>query len=146
MAHDRLEKLQTRLGDYFVTVRECAIPRSAFEPMLHGVLRLRRPDGLKPNTRESADWEALEQHLHELSGRYADELGENAYGVLNAITDFASRPPANRHVHRDRHSLQRLAGTWLSEFSQTCQRPDFNVARYVDGLAGSSTTEKVARA
>jgi len=40
-------------------------------------------------------------------------LGENAYAVLNVITEFASHPPANRHVHRERNSLQQLAGTWL---------------------------------
>jgi hypothetical protein len=141
VAHDRLEKLQARLGDYLAAVHNCQVPRIAFEPMLRGVLRLRRPEKLKPNTREADDWEALQQHLHELSDRYAHELGETAYGVLNAITDFASHPPENRHVHRDRHSLQRLAGAWLSEFSQTCQQPDFSVAGYLDKVALSTTSK-----
>jgi hypothetical protein len=142
VAHDRLEKLQARLGEYFAAVHTCSVPRVAFEPMLRGVLLLHRPATLKPNTREADDWEALQQHLRELSDRYALELGESAYGVLNAITDFASNPPANRHVHRDRHSLQRLAGTWLSEFSQTCQQPDFSLTRYLDHVAASTTTSK----
>lgn len=56
-----------------------------------------------------------------LSDRYIAEFGENAYAVFNAATDFASHPPANRFVCRERHSLQRLAGRWLSEFSEECQ-------------------------
>lgn len=142
VAHDRLEKLQARLGDYIAAVVKCVVPRVAFEPMLRGVLLLCRPETLKPNTGEADDWETLQRYLHELSDRYAHELGESAYAVLNAITDFASHPPANRHVHRDRHSLQRLAGTWLSEFSQTCQRPDFSVAQYIDEIARSTATSK----
>jgi len=141
VAHDRLEKLQARLGDYFAAVRECPVPRAAFEPMLRGVLLLRLSQTLQPNTREADDWEALQQYLHELSDRYARELGESAYGVLNAITDFASYPPANRHVHRDRHSLQRLAGAWLSEFSQTCQRPDFGIDTYLAEITKTPTPE-----
>jgi hypothetical protein len=50
------------------------------------------------------------------------------------VTDFASHPPANRHVHRDGHSLQRRAGDWLSDFRKKCRKPDFDLAKYFDGL------------
>ena len=75
-----------------------------------------------------------------LCDRYAGELGENAYAVFNAITDFSSHPPGNRFVCRERHSLQRLAGSWLSSFSQECQRPDFKIDEHLARL--SATTSK----
>jgi hypothetical protein len=59
----------------------------------------------------------------------------NAYAVFNAVTEFASHRPANRHVHRDRHSLQRLAGAWLNSFSQECRQPGFVLREYLKKLA-----------
>jgi hypothetical protein len=91
---------------------------------------LRTADPLKPGSREANDWAMLSAHITELCDRYARELGENAYAVFNAVTEFASHPPSNRHVHRERNSLQRLAGTWLSSFSQQCRQPAFNLAAY----------------
>ena len=49
--------------------------------------------------------------------RHATDLGENAYAAFKAVTEFASHPPENRCVHRDRHSLQCLAGSWLTSFT-----------------------------
>ncbi len=70
-------------------------------------------------------------HLAALCERYALELGENAYAVLNVITEFASQPPASRYVQRERHSLQRLAGSWLSTFSHRCRHPSFDLTAYL---------------
>ena len=36
-------------------------------------------------------------------------------------------------------SLQRLASTWRSEFSQTCQQPGFSLVRYINDLDRSTT-------
>jgi hypothetical protein len=130
VAHNRLARLQGQLSAYLTAVKGCSIPRRLCEPILHSVLRLVPPDSMKPGSRVAAEWIALEHHLAELSERYIRELGENAYAVLNAMTDFASRPPANRHVRRDRHSLQRLAGAWLNEFSRECQREGFCIESY----------------
>ncbi len=67
--------------------------------------------------------------------KYSTELGDNAYTVFNAITEFASHPPVNRFVRRERDSLQRLAGGWVSDFSQQCRRSGFNLALYLSNLA-----------
>ena len=99
------------------------------------MLLIRKPAPLVPDTREAEAWAALSAHLRDLSDRYANELGENAYAVLNAVTDFASRPPSNRCVRRDRHSLQQLAGTWLSTFSRLCREPRFSLSGYLKKLA-----------
>ncbi|HOS45520.1 MAG TPA: hypothetical protein PLQ69_03470, partial [Paludibacter sp.] len=56
--------------------------------------------------------------------------------AFNAITDFASHPPENRCVYRDRHSYQQLAGAWLSAFHDECRKPDFSLSDYLVKLAG----------
>lgn len=109
IAHDRLSKFRTAFTDYLGNLRNCAVPRPQFEPLIRGVLLLRPPQPERLDTREAADWQALGSHLTEMSNRYAGELGDNAYATFNAITEFASHPPVNRCVHRDRNSLQRLA-------------------------------------
>ena len=86
-------------------------------------------------TREAADWQALSAHLADMNTRYAGQLGENAYAAFNAITEFASHPPENHCVHRDRHSLQRLAGSWLTSFNDACRKPGFSIASHLEQLA-----------
>ena len=76
--------------------------------------------------------------------RYAQELGENAYAVFNVITEFASQPPRNRCVYRERHSLQRLAGAWLTDFSRESRKPDFDLGTHIENLTknnGSASAE-----
>ena len=67
--------------------------------------------------------------------RYATDLGENAYAAFKAVTEFASHPPENRCVHRDRHSLQCLAGSWLTSFTTESRKPGFRLDDYLIELA-----------
>jgi hypothetical protein len=134
VAHDRLAKLKTSFGEYLAALRTCSVPRHEFGLFLRGVLSIRTPQPIKPNSREANEWAALNSRIAELCERYANELGNTAYAVFNAVTEFASHPPANRYVRRDRNSLQRLAGTWLSSFSQECRQPRFDVSTYLAKL------------
>ena len=73
--------------------------------------------------------------MSELAQKYVSELGATAYALLNTISDFASQPPENSCVRRDRHALQRLAGRWLAEFSTEVQQGGFDVRAYLQGLS-----------
>lgn len=141
--HEKLTKFKASFNEYLGALRGFGVRRADFEPLVRGVLCLRQPEPFKPDSREAEDWQKLTVHLGEMSDRYAGDLGENAYAAFNAITEFASHPPTNRCVHRDRHGLQRLAGVWLSTFSQECRKPDFTVAGHLHELAKlTSETEK----
>ncbi|HAF25394.1 MAG TPA: hypothetical protein DCK93_21220 [Blastocatellia bacterium] len=139
VARDRLGKLRKDFGDYLSALRTCEVPRADFEPFVCNVLFLRQPEPWKPNTREANEWKALMTHLSETSDHYAHDLGQNAYAIFNVITEFASQPPSNRCVHRDRHSLQKLAGAWVSTFSQACRQPGFSLATYLAPKSSSSS-------
>lgn len=135
VAKERLARFRGVFTDSLAGLRKCVVARPQFEPLICGVLQLRRPE---PASRDEADWPAIGTHLSAMSDRYAEELGENAYAVFNAITDFASRPLENRCVHRDRNSLQRLAGTWLTAFNQVSREQTFSLTRYLEELAAAS--------
>ena len=85
--------------------------------------------------READDWKTLSAHVSGLCNRYAAELGDNAYAVFNSVTEFASHPPTNQLVRRERHSLQRSAGEWVGGFSQQCRQPGFDLTAYLATLS-----------
>lgn len=135
IARDRLVKLKASFGGYILALRACIVPHKDIEPFVRGVLGLQPPDRLKRSMREADDWKTLSAHVSGLCNRYAAELGDNAYAVFNSVTEFASHPPANRLVRRERHSLQLLAGEWVSGFSQQCRQPGFNLTAYLATLS-----------
>jgi hypothetical protein len=69
-----------------------------------------------------------------VSARYEQELGANAYAVLNVVTELASRPPDSPLVRRDRHALQRRAGEWASGFALKCVEEKFDLGQYLAWL------------
>jgi hypothetical protein len=135
IAQEKLKSFRTGFTKALEGLRACVLPRQQFDPLICTVLLLRPPQGLNSEIREKDEWQKLGAHLSEMSDRYAGELGENAYAAFNAITEFASHPPENRSVHRDRHSLQRLAGTWLTSFNESCHKPDFSIASHLERFA-----------
>jgi hypothetical protein len=142
----RLSKLKTRFNAYLGVLRETRVPARAFEPLLHAVLQLRPPE-YKDKSRENpmtAHWERLCSDTAARCNRYAKELGETAYAVLNVVTDFASHPPDNPCIRRERHSFQRLAGLWMTEFTKECRQPRFSIARYVQRRAALAKTRHSA--
>jgi Domain of unknown function (DUF932) len=138
VARDRLAKLQARTSEQFATLKECAVPRAAFEPMVRAALMIRPLESTRPGTRDADEWMSLNAHIQKLCDRYAGELGETGYAVLNVITDLASHPPKSRHLHRDRHGFQRLAGTWLTVFARECAQQGFAIDTYIGKMETSS--------
>ena len=134
VARDRLTKFRTAFSLSLSGLRDCAVPLAQFGPLILAALQLSPPQREEPFPSEVADWQHLGSHIDEMSNRYADELGENAYAAFNAITEFASRPPVNRSIHRDRNSFQKLAGSWLTSFNEYCREPSFTISSYIERL------------
>lgn len=141
VSQERLGKIKTSFNEYFKALRDYKISRQKFQPLLCGVLKIRKPKEMKPQSPISNDWEALSQGIAALCCRYAEELGENAYALFNAVTEFASHPPQNRCVYRERHSFQRLVGDWLNKFSQECRKTDFQLSSYLEKLIDHNGNE-----
>jgi len=133
--NQKLSKLKESFQDLVGGLKDCKLPRAYFEILIRGVLAMRKPKDMENrDKRISADWESLNNHLGLLCDSYFMELGDNTYAAFNALTDFASHPPENRCLHRDRHSMQRLAGEWLAKFSQECKQNSFEILEYLKNL------------
>lgn len=135
--HKKLSEVKNVFNKYMDILRECPVPQAYFLPLLQGVLCIREPKNITKNKQTADAWKVLYDHLSAVCHQYVQELGENAYSAFNAITDFASNPPVNCCVYRDRHSYQRLAGVWLTEFHKECRNADFRLSDYLVKLAGS---------
>jgi hypothetical protein len=146
IARDKLAKMNASFTEYLGVLKDTAVSREQFEPLMFAVLSLRKPGNATPGSREAADWDALGMHLKAMCDRYAGELGNNAYAAFNAITEFASQPPQNRCLYHERHGFQRRAGVWLSVFSRTRREPGFEIGRHIETISKSNAAEAVGAA
>lgn len=135
IAAERLAKFKKAFLTSLSSLRDCEVKRLEFEPLITSVLQLREPLPGKSGTRVSEEWQKLRTHLEKLISQYSEEMGDNAYAAFNVITDFASTPPENRCVRRDRHSLQMLAGSWLTLFNDESRKPGFSISTHLEQLA-----------
>lgn len=127
--------LRQQFENFLAPLRESSVPRRYFNPILRSALKIAEPKILDRST--AAALVGLDARIESVCGNYVQTLGENGYGLMNAVTEFATNPPSNRFVRRERHSFQTLAGTWLSEFSKECRKKDFTAETYVRRLTDS---------
>ena len=132
VAHNKLANFQTDFMESLNALKECNVQRDQFEPLLCAALHLGPVKSSTARPSGTDAWVQVRAYIDGLNSRYADELGENAYAVFNSITDFASRPPENRCIHRSRNGFQKLAGTWLSHFKSECAKSGFSVQGHID--------------
>lgn len=118
----------------FTSLRSFPVQRRDFEPLARKVLMLRDPVDDETGDADASGMTKLNDVLAALCGKYAGEIGENAYAVFNVITDLASNPPDVPCLRRERHSLQRFAGAWLGDFTAACRTPGFSLADYLHPL------------
>ena len=130
----KFQRVADRFKGYLKPFGDTSIPKARFRPIIQSVLEIQEPARMPNDRRES--WQTLEQVLDRTSDGNVRRFGENAYALLNAITDLATRPPTKEQVgysfiRRERHSLQLLAGRWVAEFSRSLRRPGFDLDAYL---------------
>ncbi len=67
--------------------------------------------------------------------KYFDELGENAYAVFNACTDYASNPGEGQSRHLI-DTYQRRIGKWATSFSDQAGAGNFDLDKHIGKYAG----------
>ena len=147
IAHDRLAKQKQEFQAFLARLQACPVPSNVIAGFASDVLGFQAPPADLPRAEARwTAWESLRQLVAAASQRYEQDLGANAYAVLNVVTEFASRPPDNILVRRDRHSLQRRAGEWASQFSAKCVEERFDLGQYLDALRQSAGIGRPAAA
>ena len=87
----KFEHLASRFMRFVRPLGEREVPVERFRSVILSVLKIHKPKDM-PKDRER-NWRNLEGYLNGIAGYYVKELGPNAYALLNAITEFATRPP-----------------------------------------------------
>ena len=140
LARKGFQDLKKRFLSLIAPLQERKISVDHFVPVVQSALGFRRPEAMLPH--RASQWESFVRKLDVISRKYAAELGENGYGLLNTVTEVASDPPRVEFVRRERHSLQTMAGSWLTSFSAECRKADFKVDEYVQELQADAPSER----
>ncbi len=125
---------------YLKPLRECNIPMHLQTRIALLALRIVEPEPEPESSKNRARlaWERLNDSVDRLREKYVDDLGSNAYALMNVVTDMATRPAAVDGLRRsDRNSLQCMAGRWLADFSTACAKSDFEPEKYAEKLQES---------
>ena len=107
--------------EFVLPLTRIRVARHRFRPIVQSVLKIRSPDGMEP---DDTAWHDLCRAMDATRDRYIGSLDETAYALFNTISDVATRPEKHdrgRFVRRDRYTLQKLAGDWLSSFHKLSQ-------------------------
>ena len=67
----------------------------------------------------------------EASREYFDEMGNNAYAMMNVMSDFASFPEWTPSPSQYVDGYQRKVGKWVDSFLEERHKPDFNLDTYI---------------
>lgn len=132
--HDRVQKMQQEFKDAFDGLRRYRFAKKYGKKLVQAILAIRMPKNAEEDSHFNTfrqDWFYLEGYIDSLYGRYADQLGDNAYSALQAATELASHPPENSCLRKDKNTLQRLAGEWMVDFRRECEKPAFNLSEYL---------------
>ncbi len=149
--HDRVRRMQKDFSEAFDGLRRYRLDEKYGKELVQSILAIRIPRNAREEKRleekepkESSeredlslnafqsDWCRLESHIESLYGKYAEELGNNAYAALQAATDLASHPIDNLCLRKDKNTLQRLAGEWMVDFRGECRDRSFDLSRYLE--------------
>jgi len=63
IARDQLTEVKNSFNKYFEVLLDCTVTRSEFVPLFCGVLQIRKPKKMKPQSPMARDWDVLSQHL-----------------------------------------------------------------------------------
>ncbi len=71
------------------------------------------------------------KQIVEASKQYFRELGNNAYAMMNVMTDFASFPEWTPNPSLYVDGYQRKVGNWVDDFIEKHKEPDFSLSGYI---------------
>ena len=128
----KLEELRRKFIDYASNLAEVAVPKPKAVPLMFKILDIRFNLDKKDEElgREIKRRNEVKERASRLAEKYYKQLGENAYAIFNACTDYATHSKSgNMNVFAD--SMQKRIGNWVEEFSMARQRNDFSLEKYI---------------
>jgi hypothetical protein len=118
----RMEAVREKFGAQAERLLSYGVDKDVAVPLFFKAMHLPLPKSSDDYCDRAAElFDPLKTTAEALVKKYEAEIGANAYALFNALTDFASRPPALRDFRRGEHSMQTQAGRWLREFDALLQ-------------------------
>lgn len=84
----------------------------------------------------------IAKQVHKSSKEYFEELGDNAYAMMNVLTDYASFPEWTNHPAYLVDGYQKKVGKWVEEFIKEHNKEGFILSEYI-GKKYIKTAEKL---
>ncbi len=104
-----------RYGERLARLRNVTVPTDQFVAGMLEVLDVRVPDSYPRQVAQRNGWSKLGAHFRDLGRKYEKELGENAYALVSAASDYASDSHAPLMSPTRMHSLQIRCGGWTDK-------------------------------
>jgi hypothetical protein len=132
---NQMKDLEAKFVGYMDGVKGLAVPKAHAFPTFCRGMELTfdiGSDNKKRRSHETDRLKAFRKRVSPIIVNYFDEMGDNAYALFNAMTDFASNTPEDdKQEALYVHSRQRKAGAWLQEITDLAVKPDFRWETYL---------------
>jgi hypothetical protein len=126
--HGKLKTLEKKFIDYMTKLSDFSVPRQYGLPLMVKALEMRFAiDSSNPKKKQNAEKRLREftNTAGPLVNGYFKEIGENAYAIYNASTDYASNPRVTGSANLIT-GLQKRVGNWVEAFTTQPQPISFN--------------------
>jgi len=129
----RMEHLEEKFKRYVSNLQRRHVPGEYQLPLMAKVLELRF--ALKhPNegrrVRERARLGEFREAATRRLSRYSSELGDNAYAVFNALTDYTTNPESDDLSVVQIVAMQKRVGRWAAIYPTLAEEPGFSLDEY----------------
>ena len=115
-----------------VNLQRYHVPRQFMWPLFYKAFDFAIPNDL---SRVEKDRESVfarrKASVAALTSKYFGELGENGYAAINVLTDYATRPEAEKFKEGRVNGFQRLCGEWMSNFVTQIEDRSFQFKDYL---------------
>lgn len=141
-----IRSLELQMSQSLQRLHETRVPRDRMLPLFLQAFPLKV--GLNADRLSEEQIRHLRARRDQVSGLidvYIDEMGENAYTMLNVLTDFASYPETDGKASHRSGGYQRQVGTWLEQFRHEVLERERPLELFLDRAAidGSAFLERL---
>ena len=127
----RLKDFEDRFVERMRNLKSYAVPRDHLLALVCKALGVKvEPADLHDRKKRKRLFDFRDRVVG-LTQKYTSELGSNGYGILNIITDLASRPSLYISQESMVDPLQKRCGDWVSSFLRAVQYPKFDYLKYL---------------
>jgi sulfur relay (sulfurtransferase) DsrC/TusE family protein len=125
-----IESLWEKFDKKMVFLKRIEIPDSMALPVYCKAFKINiNKDELSLKQKE--DWAEKATQIINSANEYFAELGNNAYALMNVLTDYASYPAATSNTTILVNAYQRKVGDWIDEIIAASSKEDFNLYDYI---------------